>query len=275
MAEPDSYLARPEHPCGTGVLVLSGSSGRVERDRCQVLAGAGAVAMSIQWFGGPGQPPGICEVPLETFAPALQRLRADCDRVAVLGTSKGAEAALLLGALVGGLDAVVAIAPTAWVWANVGPGLDGHLRPQRSSWSLGGIPLPFLPYDDDWQWPGPGLPEYREHYALCEQRFAADRPQARIRVERIEAELLLVAGGDDRMWGSVEAAQQIQQRRAQVDKATTVVTLARAGHRVTLPGEQPLAPSRLHAHGGTPSDDQALGARAWPHLIRALGLTVD
>jgi hypothetical protein len=34
-----------------GVLVLSGSSGRVEEDRCRVLAAAGATAASYRWFG--------------------------------------------------------------------------------------------------------------------------------------------------------------------------------------------------------------------------------
>lgn len=262
----------PESPCGTGVLVLSGSSGRIEHERCAVLARAGAVAESLRWFGGPGQPPGICEVPLETFAPALGRLRAECDRVAVLGTSKGAEAALLLGALIGGIDVVVGLAPTAWVWANVGPGRDGADRPQRSCWTLGGIPVPFLRYDDDWGWTGPGLPEYLDHYRQCQSRHAATTPQARIPVERITGEVILVAGGDDRMWDSLGAARAITGAREGAGRATTVITHPQAGHRCVLPGEEALPPSRRHAHGGHPKADVALGAAAWPAIRRALAL---
>jgi hypothetical protein len=59
-----------------GVLVLGGSSGRVEAGRCALLSAHGMTAMSIRWFGGPGQPPGICEVPLETFVSALDQLAA-------------------------------------------------------------------------------------------------------------------------------------------------------------------------------------------------------
>ena len=46
----------------TGVLVLSGSSGRVEEHRCRVLAGLGATAASYRWFGEV-----IDRVPLESF----------------------------------------------------------------------------------------------------------------------------------------------------------------------------------------------------------------
>ncbi len=80
---------------GTGVLVLSGSSGAVEDDRARLLAAHGATALALRWFGWPGQQPAPFEVPLETFVEALDRLAGECARLAVLGTSFGAEAALL------------------------------------------------------------------------------------------------------------------------------------------------------------------------------------
>jgi len=91
---PETYLAESPGGSRVGVLVLSGSSGRVERERCDVLADAGAVALSYRWFGE-----AIDRIPLESFEPALDELRRGCDRVSVLGFSKGAEAALLLGGL--------------------------------------------------------------------------------------------------------------------------------------------------------------------------------
>jgi hypothetical protein len=67
---------------GTGVLVLSGSSGRVERERARLLASAGVTAaLTYRWFGGDGQPAGIWEYPLESFAPAVASLAERCDRV--------------------------------------------------------------------------------------------------------------------------------------------------------------------------------------------------
>ncbi|WP_217708407.1 acyl-CoA thioester hydrolase/BAAT C-terminal domain-containing protein [Nonomuraea rhodomycinica] len=106
----------------TGVLVLAGSSGRIESQRCDLLARHGVTAMSVRWFGGAGQPPGICEVPLETFVAALDLLaQTGVSRLAVLGSSKGAEAALTLACLEPRVDAVVALSPSSVVWADVAP----------------------------------------------------------------------------------------------------------------------------------------------------------
>lgn len=108
----------------TGVLVLSGSSGRVEAERCSVLAAVGGVvAASYRWFGE-----SVDLVALESFDEPLALLHERCDRLVVLGSSRGAEAALLLGARHAEVDAVVALAPSDVVWAS----LSG-VRPQRSA----------------------------------------------------------------------------------------------------------------------------------------------
>ena len=137
----DELIATPAVPNGTGVVVLSGSSGRVEAQRADVLAGVGVTALTYRWFGGDGQPPGICEYPLEAFGRAVDRLAAQCDRVVLFGNSKSAEAFLLYAAHDPRVDAVVACAPSHVAWANVGPGADGAMRPQRSSWTLDGEPV--------------------------------------------------------------------------------------------------------------------------------------
>lgn len=146
-----------------GVLVLSGCSGRIEVDRARLLAAHGAAAICLRWFGGAGQSPGICEVALETFRPALDRLAGLSDRLAVLGACKGAEAALLLAVGDPRIAAIGAFSPTSVVWANVGSGVDGSAYPYRSSWTDAGVPVPFVPYDEAWQ-PSPGLPAYRGLY---------------------------------------------------------------------------------------------------------------
>jgi hypothetical protein len=131
LTKPDGLLAMPDDgPVRCAVLVLSGSSGRVEADRVRLLAAHGAAALSIRWFGDAGQPPGSCEVPLATFLPALDRLAALSDHLAVLGLSTGAEAALLLACRDRRIRAVAGFAPSSVVWANAGPGTDGHDRPR-------------------------------------------------------------------------------------------------------------------------------------------------
>lgn len=257
------------------MLVLSGSSGRIEEERCRLLAREGMAALSIRWFGGPGRPPGICEVPLETFESAVGVLRAGgARRIGVLGTSKGAEAALHLSVLLPGVDVVVALSPTSVTWANVGPGRDGRARPYRSSWTWRGEPLPFVPLDDSWA-PAPGGPEGGPVAVLgwYEQslRTYADRVGAAgIPVERSGAQLVLVAGGDDRMWPSLRFAEELAARRRAAGLPVRVVGGPDAGHRPRLPGEGPAPVSAQFLYGGSTAADAALGAAAWPCILDAL-----
>jgi alpha-beta hydrolase superfamily lysophospholipase len=257
---------------GTGVLVLSGSSGRVELDRARVLAGAGvSAALTYRWFGGDAQPAAIWEYPLEAFAPDVATLSARCDRVVLVGASKTAEAFLAYAADDPAVDAVVALAPSHVVWANVGAGPDGELRPQHSSWSRGGAPLPFVPYDDDAD-PLGDPPAFAPVYAQS-LRSAGDRvAAATIPVERFFGDVLLVAGGDDQVWPSVTFARAVQARRKALDLPTTLVTHPDAGHRVILPGEPVAAGGRQMARGGTEAADRELGERAWPEIRRVLDL---
>lgn len=53
LAEDDISWSRPKSPTGVGVLVLAGSSGRLDTGRADVLAAAGATALAIRWFAWP------------------------------------------------------------------------------------------------------------------------------------------------------------------------------------------------------------------------------
>lgn len=272
---PAGFLATPENRNPTAaVLVLSGSSGRVETDRVRLLASRGAAALSIRWFGDPGQPPGICEVPLETFSPALDRLSGLAENLAVVGISKGAEAALLLAARDSRIRAVAAFSPSSVVWANVGPGDDGTIRPCRSSWTANGRFVPFVPYDDTWEPPaGDAPPSYRGLYEQSLNTYADHVAAATIPVETIEARVLVTGGSDDQVWPSDTFATQIAQRRAVHGQDTTLVIGPDAGHRVTLPGEPTPGESGMTmARGGTRDAASAMGHRVWPHLLDLLNL---
>jgi len=269
--DPSGVLWLPDTPPRAAVLVVAGSSGRVDGDRARVFAEHGALAASIRWFGGPGQPPGVCEVPLETFTAALDELRRyEPRRLGMIGLSKGAEAALLTGIRDDRLDLVGAFAPTSVVWANVGPGRDGVMKPYRSSWTWRGEPLPFVPYDDGEPQPEPVAcrPVYERSLAA----YPAEAAAAAIPVERIRGEVVLVAGGDDRMWQSTEFARDLAERRRSAGGRITVVDSDTAGHRAYLPGEPEPAPSERFQYGGNPAADAALGARALPYLLAALDL---
>lgn len=260
---PESAWREPEHPTGRGVLVVAGSSGRLDEQRAQVFAGLGAVALTVRWFGGPGQQPGPFEVPLETFSGALDLLAERCDRLAIVGTSFGAEAALLTASYDDRVSACVAFAPSSLVWA----GFDGPR--ETSHWTRGGAPLPFVPFADDWS-PDEDPPAYRSLYERSLAVHGDKVPGAAIEVERIGGDLVLVAGGDDRVWPSAWFADQIADRRREHGLGTTVVTHPEAGHRTVLPGERAVEAGQVMQRGGSAGADRALGDLCWPHVVRAL-----
>lgn len=266
-------LFTPRQPHDLGLLVLHGSSGKADTERAELFARTGASALALRWFGGLGQSPGICEIPLEHFSAAIDvLLDRGCKRVAVLGTSKGAEAALLLAVHDPRITAVVATSPTSVVWSNVGPGLDGEGWPLRSSWTLGGKSLPFVALDPYWRRESrDGLVAYRSWHEKSLRRFAAEAIEAAIPIERSRAEILLVAGGDDALWPSDYFALALADRAAAAGKSVGLQVDPKAGHRILFPGETK-ARSTLHAHGGNDDADKELGARAWVKALYFLGL---
>jgi pimeloyl-ACP methyl ester carboxylesterase len=235
----------------TGVLLLHGSSGVPDLDRARLLEAEGYDVLAPTW-------PVRSEVALEAFP--LDELEDNNDRIVVIGSSWGAEAALLLGALDERVAAVVAFAPSAYIWGRVEE--DGS---QRSAWTWRGVPLPFVPYVADWQ-PEVDPPSYTPMYRES-LRTAGDVDAARIPVEQIK-DVLLIAGGDDKVWPAVDFAEEIVRRRGSLP--TRLVVGPDAGHRVVLPGETPKTAGQTMARGGTEAADRELGERVWPEILHVL-----
>jgi len=258
----DCHEAVPAQHNGTAVLLLAGSSGRVESARADLLAASGAHVRAIRWFGGVGQRPVPHEVPLELFTEQIDLLRRSNDRVIFFGTSFGAEAALATASRYP-VDGVIAVAPTSVVWE----GVDGESR--SSHWTFGGAPVPYVPFDRGWV-PDNDPPAYRSLYERSVLRDLAVSEAVRIRVEHIAADVLLIAGGDDQVWSSVLFADEIERVRSLHELTTTVVSHPRAGHRLLLPGEEPVAGGAAMRRGGSPQADAELGARGWNEVLRLL-----
>lgn len=217
------------------------------------------LAESIRWFGGEGQHEGPWEISLELFLGRVADLHRDCDRVLVIGTSFGSEAALLIGVLSDEVDAVVAFAPSDVVWAGIAA--DGRVT---SHWTLEGAPIPFVPFAGGWE-PVDDPPAYADLYRYSRERFDGNVSAASIAVERIP-EVVLVAGGDDKVWPSVDQSRHILDRRAARGLPTTLVTTYDAGHRTILPGEPVLTGGVCMQRGGSDSADRRLGQMAWDHI---------
>ena len=253
----------PDEQHGVGVLVLAGSSGRVDESRARVIAEQGCIAESVQWFGGPGQNAGPWEIPLETFQRRVADLARDCGELYVVGTSFGAEAALVTAAQTPGIAGVVAFAPSDVVWAGIDPA--GR---QASHWTLDGYPLPFIAFDESWQ-PHDDPPGFRSLYLRSRHADPAALAAAAIPVERIPS-VITVAGKDDQVWPSDLHAENIRSRRAAHGRETTAVTDDEAGHRAVLPGEPVMSGGVRMRRGGTETADRRLGQLAWGKMLPLL-----
>lgn len=275
--EVQGALLKPDPANGLGMIILTGSSGRVDVERGRLFADLGATVLAQRWWGGDGQAKGINEIPLEVLARGIDLLQNEgCDRIAVLGTSYGAGAALSIAARDNRVDVVIAISPCAVVWQNFGPGIDGFDWPPRSAFSWAGEPLPFVVWDPR-AWPAPRTPNpiYRPMYEMSLKTFAEDVAAATIPVENTRAEVILVAGAADALWPSDSAAREIAARLAQHGKRVSVVEHPDAGHNPVFPGETQRSAPPERAWGGTPAADRELGAAAWIEITRRLGLVQD
>jgi dienelactone hydrolase len=257
-------LIRPAHRSGWGIVVISGTSGRLDGDRARLFAEQGIVALAQRWFGGEGQIPGICEIALETFTPAIDHLVAEgCEKIAFLGVSRGAEAALLMAIHDPRIDVAIAISPSPVVWAANGPGKDGWSWYARSSWTKDGQPLPFVAYDPRWRPAEATRVRYRGLFEKSLVTFAEDIAAATIPIEQAQATCVLVAGGADAIWPSERFAVLIADRLKSAGRPCHVISHPDAGHRVIFPGEPEIAEPLERAWGGNPEADRELGLAAW------------
>ena len=135
------------HPA---VLVVSGAAGNViEEFRAAVLASHGYAALALAHSGFAGLPAALVSIPLEYFQGAIAWMRRQPwlrdDLLAVWGTSRGGELALLLGATFQEINAVIAWVPSGvafWPSGLTNPSeRHGHFAISRSPTSRKIIPV--------------------------------------------------------------------------------------------------------------------------------------
>lgn len=251
------------HP---GVLLLGGSEGALGSSVTRIakaLQGEGFAVLHLSYFRAPGQSPRLALVPLETFDRGLAWLKAQPgvgDRLAVVGGSKGAEAALLVATRHPELRAVVAGMPSSVVW----PGIDWEKGSvAESSWSAAGAPLAAVPYG--------GLGFKGGRRGIYDRGLAtlSAHPAARIPIETSPAVVLLVCGQADSLWPSCPMAEQL---KARDPNRVRVLAYPNGGHGVfgpPLPQGDPRY-ARLSSLGGTAQGNNAARRDGWPKVTAFL-----
>jgi dienelactone hydrolase len=277
---------RTPHPA---VIVLGGSGGGFDLDKAAILSRHGFATLALAYFGVPPLPNWLHRIPLEYFESAIAWLSAqpeiDAHRIAILGVSRGAELALLLASSMAQISSVVAYAPSHVAWAA--GGRDKSTREQIPVWMRGGRPVPFasLPLRGFMlrsAIPVVGLrrPVVFRNLFRAGLRHAGEIAKAAIPAEKIAGPILLVSGGDDRVWPAAEMSEQIISRlkRNKFAHAAEHLHYPRAGHMLRYPFLPTTPRHSRHAHlrnakfayGGTAEADAQADFDAWRHAIRFL-----
>ena len=201
------------------IIMLGGSEGgkiwsRI-RQPVDLLVQRGYAVFSLAYFKAQGLPRTLEEIPLEYFEKAFAWLSAQSeilpDKYAILGGSKGAEVALLLGSRYPQIKAIVAFSPSSVVWQGIPKRRFDLGKAVKSSWTYQGKGLPFLAY------PTPiskmallTLRLRKMHEAALEDKARVE--EAAIPVENIQGAVLLISGKRDLLWPSTPMSEQIVER---------------------------------------------------------------
>jgi len=223
-----------------GVIVLTGSGGGKATDTAKRIADMGYPVLSLAYFNDrfdDGVIPDALEmIPLEYFeAPQkwlMNREETRNDGVIVLGLSKGAELALVLATHDAQYKGVIAVGPSAVVWAGI-PRDRSTLTSASSSWSVKGKPLAFVPYIPREGLMMAGLNKFIDwHTASLINAKAVEK--ALIKVEKIQSPILLLSGGQDLSWPANRMAAAVCKRANSIknEALCTHVNYENAGHMI-------------------------------------------
>jgi dienelactone hydrolase len=269
------------------LILLGGSEGGASiGEAAAPLASHGFAVLTLPYYSPaddegrrevPALPEAMVEIPVETLDRARDWLAArddvDADRIGVHGTSVGATLALLGAVHLDWVDAVVASVPSDVVVDGWGPGIA---EGERSAFSLRGEPLPFVPvlgYEEELARAQAGLDvRVRRAYERGRAAFPERAARARIPVEKIRGNVMLIGSYDDQMWASGQMASQMAERRLEAGLPVTALLFTEAGHALYQTGYAPTtrAPGRRREQGGSPQGDAQAQARAWPETLAFL-----
>lgn len=266
-----------KHP---GVILLGGSEGGFPAPQGAMLASRGFVVLALAYFGTNGLPTTMQRISVEYFGKAIHAMQSLPgvlgSTISIIGSSRGAEAALIVGSTYPEVNGVVAVAASNVRWE----GATAKMLPGGVAWTYENKPLAYVPFRIS--------PAFAAHYLWAGvtnsplslksmfmdslDRVASDDVQ--IAVERIRGPVLFGTGGDDRKWPSALMSNRAMDRlrRDHHPYADEHLSYAGAGH--WLPPEYlPTAGLRGRMGdeiGGTPEGTAIAQREWWPKVLSFL-----
>lgn len=258
-----------------GVLVLGGSEGGLSSENvAAIIASRGFATLALAYFAAEGLPESLEEIPLEYFKKAIdwmqQQNLVKRNGLIIVGTSKGAEAALLLASQYKEIRAVVGYVPSNVAWSCI------CNSPNKSSWSLNGKSIPFVPQDRDPTYnPPSGFPLTPAINYIFRSKNSAAVRKAEIPVEKINGPILLISGKEDKLWHSYLMSQLIMARLKKLGHHFADQHLAydNAGHligKAYLPSGSTLGAGGRMETGGTVAGNAHAQKDSWERVLKFL-----
>lgn len=168
----------------------------------------GYAFLAIGYFGCKGTPEILDKIAIDdvynAIAAAKENKKIDPKKIAVIGGSRGADLALLLGSYYDDISAVVGMSASHAVF-------PGHTQEFTTScWALGGKELPFIPVNEE------AVPylmkrDLRGTFETMMKGTAAEQ-NASIQVENIKGAILLLAATNDEMIPAAAMAEKMVSR---------------------------------------------------------------
>lgn len=190
----------------------------------------GYAFLAIGYFGANNTPQELDRIALEGIYNAILEASSDpainSQCVALIGGSKGAEAALLLASEYPDIDAVVAMVPGSAVFAGHTTTMD------TSSFSLNGEPFDFVPVP----WSATPALLKGDLRAAWEEMIKNEEAMntAAIPVETIKGPIFFVSATRDEFWPSTEMSNAMEQRLTDEDFPHYVEHLAVEGDHASV-----------------------------------------
>ena len=216
------------------VITFGGSEGSINEHMAEYLTSAGYEVVSVYYFGQKDQPQSGETIGIELYEEIYSYIIENCantDTITILGTSKGAQLALLISTYYDSVDNLILIAPSAYISPAKKLGTNSswtyyeeekeHLNGNTMKPVIISIVNIIL-----------NKPQDQLVYMNALFTKSTNLEEARIKAEESNARMLLFYGGDDRMFDAKSASYIIKEH---AKNEVTIHGYENAGHSFGSP----------------------------------------
>lgn len=270
------------------IVVLPGSGGGMEETFAPALANVGYTVLTPALFAYDGRPDYHESIDLNVITRAVNYASlSDRQPLVLMGTSRGAEAAIMTAALTNEIaSGVIGLVPGAVIT----PGWTPEMGDTTQPWLWNGKRLPFFSggferLHDQGELSFDSVLNTRVLGFSKAYRAVFENPVANsvagVPIQNIDCPALLISAGDDLIWDSEAGAEILWDRLPDGMKqhpASRLLSLEAAGHLVA-PKDTPCALStavfhgvekQFYAVGGTPTSNAVANRACWEAILSFL-----